>query len=415
MLNDNSIMTYFFILGNNPTLSIAEIVNVLSLDLKKDDINAVSRQVLLLKTDKYLDLNMLQKQLGGTIKIGQIIKMRETQYPSLEKDIVNIVLKFLPKNLKKIYFGFSVYNIGNMSRKKHLEIKDMALSIKRKLKEQSISCRWVTSKDKTLSSVIIQKNKLLTHGFEIVLLIDKKQVLVGRTLSCQAFEEYSFYDFARPFREIKKGMLPPKLAKIMINLSRASVESTILDPFCGSGTIIQQALLMGYSNVIGTDKSKSAILSAKENIKWLKRNTDKQFGQVKIFQVDVRNISKKIDYVNAIITEPYLGPLRFKTSDLKFIIKELRRLYVDSFRQFKKILKPGGRIVIIFPVFRVNNKLHFLPILEDLKNIGWQAKAIISKYLLKNPVIRVTDRQSIIYSRPNQKILREIFVFKINK
>lgn len=413
-------MTYFFILGNNPTLSIAEIISVVSEDI--DKIQEISSEFLILKTKKSLDADDLQKRLGGTIKIGQIMGKTELDASDLAEKIIEI----LPRGFKKIYFGFSVYPGSDPPRKfknKKTEerIKTVALGIKKNLREKGISSRWVSSKQQVLSSVIVKKNKLLNQGAEIVLLIGKNEVFLGKTLSCQEFEEYSFYDFARPFRVIEKGMLPPKLAKIMINLSSCSPcqgrDKVLLDPFCGSGTILQQAVLMGYRNVIGTDKSKEAVVYSQENLNWLveKRKTRDNRPEIqvniKIFQCDVREISEKlsVNSVDFVVTEPYLGPLRITSDNQQSIIENLSGLYVSAFKELKKVLKPGGTMVVVFPVY---NKLHFLPILEELKKIGWRRQSLLPDFLLKNKVINITDRQSVIYSRPNQVVLREILIFK---
>ncbi|MDA2935809.1 50S ribosomal protein L11 methyltransferase [Patescibacteria group bacterium AH-259-L05] len=261
--------------------------------------------------------------------------------------------------------------------------------------------------------------------------IEKDKVLLGKTLTCQEFEKYSFYDFSRPYRAIEKGMMPPKLAKIMINLAGAGEDSALLDPFCGSGTILQQALLMGYTKVIGTDIDQRAVDNSKKNLQWLapslssriplssrtnvrddKEGTSSRVQQgVSLYRCDAQELSKKIPQhsIDAIITEPYLGPL--KIGNLKAEIKILSDLYINAFKSFKKVLKSDGRVVIIFPVFSIKNKLHFLPILDTLKKIGWQIRMSLPQYLLDNPVIKTTSRQSIIYSRPNQKILREILIF----
>ncbi len=421
-------MTYFFILGNNPTLSIAEIISVVSEDI--DKIQEISSEFLILKTKKSLDADDLQKRLGGTIKIGQIIGKTELDASDLAEKIIEI----LPRGFKKIYFGFSVYPVRSLKiyggsnpprefKNKKIEerIKTVALGIKKNLREKGISSRWVSSKQQVLSSVIVKKNKLLNQGAEIVLLIGKNEVFLGKTLSCQEFEEYSFYDFARPFRVIEKGMLPPKLAKIMINLSSCSPrqgrDKVLLDPFCGSGTILQQAVLMGYRNVIGTDKSKEAVVYSQKNLNWLveKRKTRDNRPEIqvniKIFQCDVREISEKlsVNSVDFVVTEPYLGPLRITSDNQQSIIENLSGLYVSAFKELKKVLKPGGTMVVVFPVY---NKLHFLPILEELKKIGWRRQSLLPDFLLKNKVINITDRQSVIYSRPNQVVLREILIFK---
>jgi len=406
-------MTYFFILGNNPTLSIAEIINVLANQTIK--IEKVSSKILLIKLSEKIDVPELQNQIGGTIKIGQIVDNVNLNSFS---DLIDKTWQILPKNLSNLYFGFSTYYLGNHRIEIRREIKKIALEIKKLLKKQKIKSRWVDSKERVLSSVILQKNKILSQGAEIVFLIDDRRCYVGKTLSCQSFKDYSLRDFGRPSRVIKKGMIPPKLGQIMLNLSRSpgfSIEKTlILDPFCGTGTILQEALLIGFKSIIGTDKNKRTIIGAEKNLEWLSQNTKKSLNGVKIFCSDVRKLSKKIraKSVGAIVTEPYLGPLKFSPLEYTFIIRELGQLYLSAFEQFSRILKTDRKVVIIFPVFKIKGELKFLPILDKLKNQGWQTQAPIPSSLLKNPSIKVTKRESIIYSRIDQKVLREILIFK---
>ena len=54
-----------------------------------------------------------------------------------------------------------------------------------------------------------------------------------------------------------------RLAKILINLSEVKDEEILLDPFCGIGVILEEALLQNI-NVIGIDKDKKAVDRCKE-------------------------------------------------------------------------------------------------------------------------------------------------------
>lgn len=397
-------MKYFFILGNNPTLSIAEITSVLSSSSIEFHIVGLSSDFLILETKEKLDAFALQNRLGGTIKIGTIINEAKDFKPET-------AIKILEK-YHRPHFGFSFCGTSNSFTS---QVKKWAMEIKNQLKKKNISSRWVVSKEKVLSSVIVLKNKLLIEGVEFVFLTDKDKSYFGQTMSCQQFEEYGQRDFGRPARNIEEGMLPPKLAKIMINLAQTSKEKTILDPFCGSGTILQEAVLLGYKNVIGTDIKEEAIKSSQENIKWLGKNYQLPVTSYQLFQSDVRNLSQKIspNSVDTIITEPYLGPVKILNlkSQISNLVSELSDLYLKAFSEFKKILEPTGKIVIIFPVFKLSGKLNFLPILDELKKSGWQTINLIPQILKNNNFIRVTARNSIIYSRPNQQVLREIFVF----
>lgn len=251
---------------------------------------------------------------------------------------------------------------------------------------------------------------LLKKGVELLLIKDKDNVFIARTLAVQEFEKYSKRDYGRPARDVKSGMLPPKLAKMMINLARVSVDKKIIDPFCGSGTILQEALLMGYQDVWGSDVSPKAVKDTQTNLKWLNQPFD---YKERIKQIDATRLSDyfEADYFDAIIAEPYLGPpLRGRETEreIKEVINELSELYLRFFVQAKLVLKSGGAIVIIFPVFVLNNKKLFLPILEKIQKIGWQTK---------NPLpedwgFEATERNSIVYFRPEQRVQREILVFK---
>jgi len=406
-------MTYFFILGNNPTLSIAEILNVLSKQIIK--VEKISSEVLIIRLSEKINILALQDQLGGTIKIGEVVDQVNLESSS---DLINKVWQFLPKGLLNLQFGFSYYFLGGQRIEISRKLKKTALEIKTRLKEQGIACRWVESKERILSSVILQKKKLLSRGTEMVFLIDNNKCYLGKTLSCQSFEGYALRDFGRPARVIKRGMIPPKLGQIMLNLSRnsnSSLEKTLmLDPFCGSGTILQEALLIGFKSIIGTDKNKRTIVSAQKNLEWLAQETKQSIRGIRIFYSDVRKLSKKIraKSVGAIVTEPYLGPLKFSSSECSFILRELGQLYLSAFEQFSRILKTNRKVVIIFPIFKIENKQHFLPILDKLENQGWQVQVPIPHSLLKNSVIEITKRDSIIYSRADQRVLREVLIFK---
>ena len=103
-------------------------------------------------------------------------------------------------------------------------------------------------------------------------------------MAVQPFEEFGARDYARPSRDDLSGMLPPKLAKIMINLAQAKENSLILDTFCGSGTILQEALIMGYLNLIGFDSSPKAIKDSQANLEWLADKYDLNITKVELYE-----------------------------------------------------------------------------------------------------------------------------------
>ncbi len=463
-------MKYFFVLGKNPTLSMAELSAVFCLHAKetKSPIgDLVSGDIFILEVKEKINAGEVIKKLGGVIKIGIIESAVETRRgASLQHEhhdntktrrgvsLLESALKLinLDEITGKFKFGISYYGKNNFN------VKPLGMEIKKYLREKNISCRWVVSREPTLSSVVVEQNKLAGKGIEIVLIENPPKplyqggshppipmsaeatekaplikgvggIIIGQTLAVQPFKELSFRDYGRPARDDRSGMIPPKLAQIMINLSAvetrrgASLQceyrddnaktqnlASLLDPFCGSGTILTEALLMGYDNVIGTDISEKAIQDTKKNIAWVERRFKIKDLRFKIFNKSATELSKfiKPNSIDAIVTEPYLGPQRGRV-DFKKVTRELENLYSKSLIEFKKVLKSRGRVVMVWPVFRAtHNSQRITPKLNGFKIVN-----PILPGLRENTIIKLTNRSTIIYGREGQKVWREIVVLGI--
>lgn len=362
-------MQYIFILGNNPNLSVAEI-------------KAVWPEIKIIdKSNKYLvaeidDFNpqMAMKQLGGVIKIGKVI----SNNPNKEKIIQILKNK---SGGSKLNFGFSYYGVKSDFK--------FGITIKKELKRQGISCRLVTAKSNDLSSVIVKKEKVV----DFLILPN----MIGITEAIQDFVLYGKLDYGRPQSDAVSGMLPPKLAKIMINLSGVCKNNILLDPFCGSGTVLMEASMLGIKNIIGTDKSDKAIADTKENMDWLIDEMQIKIDKLQIFQADIITLSTKIDKADTVVTEPYLGPAirgDVKISEIVKTKSELEKLYISAFKQMAKILPTGGKMVIVFPLWQAGNENISLCIDEQIKKIGFNR----------------IDKGDLIYKRTGQKIWREIYI-----
>jgi tRNA G10 N-methylase Trm11 len=394
-------MRYFFIFGNHPTLSLAELNHVIK---ESNSLISFSSGVIL-NDVKVFDLDILINQLGGVVKAGIILA--EVSQDRLADNMLQELIKIE----RKVFFGISDYF-------SELNTRELGLDVKKTLKENGKSARFVSARSKVLSSVIVKTNKLLNdNGREFVLLPGARgKIYLGITKVVQDFESFSERDYGRPERSMRDiGLMPPKLARMMINLAGLKPGETLLDPFCGAGTILQEALLLGIE-VEGSDVSEESIQATKKNLAWLEKSYKLQATSYKLMRCDATKLSEKVKIkVDAIVTEPYLGPIRGKF-DLEKVIKELSRLYLDSLREFKKVLKPGGRIVMIWPVFKHGKKIEYLPILEPVEKLGF--KNIIPSNKRGGPGQRavlkaLTPRGSFLYSRPDQKVLREIWVFDL--
>jgi len=403
-------MQYYFILGKNPILSEAEIDAVLAKAEVRSPKSEVFGKILILDVEKELNVEWLNSRLGGTVKIGKILD----KINKLE-EFENKFFELVQFGAGKVFFGFSLYPL---SPEIHIEkyqkkMNAMAMDIKARLREEKqVNSRYVVSREPELSSVIVAKNKLLKNGAEICFFINKGEILLGQTLAVQQFEEFGARDFTRPGRDDVSGMLPPKLARIMINLAQIKPDAVILDPFCGSGTILQEALVLGYDNLIGSDNSDKAVSDSLKNLDWLSKKFDTASADgstkltmtalaVKVYKLDVKDLVVRIkpNSIDAIITEPYLGPaLKGKESQAQIekTIKELEALYLTAFEQFTKVLVKGGKVVMVFPIYNLRNIQSKINILSQIEKLGF-AKV---------------NMEELVYFREKQFVWREIGIFK---
>ena len=408
-------MKLFFVLGNHPALSAAEIACVLR---PETEFELAERQVLIAETPA-TDAEYLIKRLGGTIKVGSVLSFCPSRNPEVFKaEILKLIEEDLAKRTQtnKYCFGFSYYGANPP------DLKKIGLSIKGTLKEKGVSARFVVSNERTLSSVVVAQNKLVRGGAELILAENSEGIFIGKTLAVQDFKGLSRRDYGRPGRDDLSGMLPPKVAQIMLNLSQkipvhcdCTLNKTekcplIIDPFCGSGTVLMEAEMMGAENLIGSDISPKAIADTKINLEWLKKNGQIRKGDWQLLEVSATEVSKKITpaSVDAIVTEPYLGPQR-GAHDLSKTSADLERLYSAALVEFKKILKPDGHIVLVFPAFASGRRpdLRFInPNIDGYKIIE------TLPVNLRNS-LRTTARGTLIYGRPEQKVWREIVVLKL--
>lgn len=131
--------------------------------------------------------------------------------------------------------------------------------------------RVVPNQQLTLNSAQILHNKLTGPlGLELLFVAHGKETYIAQTTKVQDIDEYAQRDFGRPKRSGFVGMLPPKLAQMMLHLAQVTPDEVVLDPFCGTGVVLQEAALMGCK-VHGTDVEPKMIDFSRTNMEWLQK------------------------------------------------------------------------------------------------------------------------------------------------
>lgn len=386
-------MNYLAVLGREPAISIAELTALF------DDVKQISNNLASF-TAGTADIN----RLGGSLKLAVKLDSSPLEY-----------LRTLPDG--KITIGVSDYS--KHASKKSATVE--ALKLKKILVRHGRSVRVVENKDAILSTATSLHNGLSGKNdrkCELIKVNDDWYKVVG----IQDIDAYAKRDQARPARDARVGMLPPKLAQILINLCGSLPQgSRILDPFCGTGVVLQEALLMGYS-AYGTDLSEKMVNYSERNLKWLfsehceerraclsephNDGRERKREEKNPFQVSVGDATtfQWVQPVDAVACEGYLGqPMSQVPSEMK--LKEQKQECSSIILGFLKNLgaqiKPGTPVVVAAPAWlRTDNTYSRLEILDEISDMGYN--------------VNKTSRDGLLYHRENQIVARDIIILRKN-
>lgn len=380
------------ILGRNPSLGVAELEAVLG----PDPVKPLGGNCVMVKDDG----DLTKYKLGGAVKIGEVIGTAPAS-AKLSSVALDEIVKYITSKSKpgrKITFGISVYGLKVGSK----QVERLAFDAREELKKKGISSHVVLSKEEAeLNSAQVIHNKLTGEfGFEFLVVSSAKETYVAKTTFIQDIDSYSKRDYSRPKRDTKSGMLPPKLAQIMLNLAKVGPDNIVLDPFCGTGGVLMEAALKG-SKLIGSDLNPEMVLYTKENLQWLA----KEFGldmSLESLGVADAGINKWRGYFDRVVTEMYLGPPLDhlpKEEALRSIVYNSNILLNKFLANLRPQLNEKVRCCIAIPAWKTATGFARLPVADRLDKVGY------SKVKFSNLKI---DR--LVYHRPDQIVGREILV-----
>jgi tRNA G10 N-methylase Trm11 len=206
----------------------------------------------------------------------------------------------------------------------------------------------------------------------------------------------------------------------MVNLSACFPEKVLLDPFCGVGTVLQEAVLE-RANVVGVDVNPWCVKAAIENLNWVKSEYSLEDVEFRVMQGDVGRLAEKVgqETVNCIVTEPDLGPALRQVPTVPYaqkIIEKLEPLFFGFVDQACKVLKKDGRLVLVTPyIITRSGQSIFMPIAEKLENRGFMQVKPFSEDMFSHNARQHEDlvnMRSLIEVDDNHKIGREIHVYQ---
>ena len=398
-------MKYIAVLGRLPKISLAEIQAIYDSNAK-----LIGPELAVFETNKTVSID----RLGGSIKLGQI-------FSGNFRDLAEAINSKKPEG--KITIGVSSYalNLNHKNKKSEVEnqVRRKAMELKSLLKKLGRNVRVVESRGPEISSATAFHNHLGEKpGAEEVILVGSETYL---SLGVQNIDKYRERDQMRPARDAKVGMLPPKLAQILINLgSEISESKKVLDPFCGTGVVLQEALILGQP-VMGSDLNPRMVEYTQKNLDWLLEK------KARFFQIKPELIEQKNQFLNSIYAgdatdfawpkaseiglvacECFLGspmskpPVEIKLKDEK---QNCKRIILGFLRNLAKQIEDDTPVVIAVPAWlREDGSYSRLSIIDEITDMGYN--------LIKFQGLSQSD---MIYYREGQIVAREIIVLRKSK
>lgn len=397
-------MKSLFILGRQPTLGLAELESLYG----PDAITVIGKGGALLDIDPTA---VSFDRLGGSIKLARVIHILDsTKWRQIEDYLSENILSFtggLPDG--KIRLGLSAYGLRALAS----DINVTGLRLKKIIKSSGRSVRVIPNKQPELNSAQILHNQLTGQtGIEIVAARYGDRTVLAITVAEQDIEAYARRDQARPARDAKVGMLPPKLAQIIINLSAKDEsinpisQQMILDPFCGTGVVLQEALLMGYL-VHGSDIEPRMIDYTQKNINWL-HSTHGYKGTLLTLEVGDATSHDWLaaNIAESVACETYLGkPFTSLPPQglLETVRTECDEIHDKFLRNIGEQIRPGTKLCLAMPAWKTKTGFLHLKTLAKLEQLGYTRRSFVH-----------TREQDLIYFREDQVVARELVVLEKN-
>lgn len=226
---------------------------------------------------------------------------------------------------------------------------------------------------KGVLATLIEQNSKLTYtprdhsNYDIRINVTEENLMISIKLFTHSLYKRSY------IHRNYMGSIKPTIAALMlsyINKAPQSHKFILLDPFCGSGTILCEADNNLYE-LNGSDKNENAIEITKERLKYLNIN------KYKLKVAEISNTSWANQSVDVICTNP--------PWDEQLKLGDTEDFWRKTVKEFKRIIKLQGKIIVLTK----QPQLLITMMKESFGKIGIQTQQV--KFNGQNPTIVIFD------------------------
>lgn len=159
-------------------------------------------------------------------------------------------------------------------------------------------------------------------------LLSGDRIYLGRVLSRI---DRGSYDLRRPSNRpfFHPGVMLPRTARAVVNLSLVRPFETLYDPFCGTGGLLGEADLIGASP-LGSDADPAMVAGCLMN-----------FPKIPLFLADACALPLSSGSLDAVVTDLPYGQSSWVGSP------SLDELYPRALGEIHRVLQPGRRAVVV--------------------------------------------------------------------
>ncbi|MCA9327219.1 hypothetical protein KDA14_01700 [Candidatus Saccharibacteria bacterium] len=396
------------ILGRQPALGLAELESLYG----TETVSLVAPNVAALELEAK-DINF--PRLGGSTRLARVLaEIPGSDWKSVEKYLAKTVpehLQYVPEG--KLQLGLSAFGFDISPAK----LTATGLTLKKIIRAAGRSVRLVPNNELELNTAQVLHNHLTGKtGWELLLVRQKDTTILAQTYAVQDIDSYTLRDRGRPKRDARVGMLPPKLAQIIINLATSDTNplygSIVLDPFCGTGVVLQEATWMGF-DVYGSDLDPRMVQYTDENLMWFLEQPGCPVEDIRASQPpDWRYFSLEEGDAtthqwsprpNIVACETYLGrtyTAQPERGNLSQNITDVNTILTKFLRNVHPQLAPGSRLCLAVPAWQTKpNTFRHLPLVDQISDLGYN----------RVEFERVRNDE-LIYYRSDQIVARQLLV-----
>ena len=405
-----------YIFGRNPELSLGELLARYAICGEIPKIHDLTPYGAIVQSPSHISI----AHCGAVLKRCSIIGSVPLTF---QEELVTTLLKAGLETQyleEKCSWGISIYNCPSpaLGTRLHTQLHQI---MKYALKANRIRKAFLI---RDPDSLVLNPRKLnrkgvIESGIELVVWYRPQEMVLCITDEVIDIDAFAKRDTARPHQRplLQLGLA---LGRAMINL--VSVEQNrhtlpIYDPFCGMGSIVSEAYLLGLT-AFGSDIDPLCVTQSQENLHWISRQKVHRkklggFPLENIFLMDVTTPDPEFvkNFSGSIVAETnLLTPLKTypSPSEAHKLLQTFELNYRGYLQGIAQILPSQGIGVLIFPQLHTSTHERVSLNVERLLSMNGLQICQVRANSVKFPAM-------FVHAWKEPIIERQIVVFKKNK